>query len=379
MKFWRALERLSGGAVMWEWSRELGTETAMARPFLRIANDAAKSHPCTNVAGCGCPHRIEEHGRDTWVAVCDGDEWCPPISVEAKDLLVYAADTRVLCAGISRCLRLGAPGSGRVTAARVERVGTYGPARSELYLMFPADSARMMREVERLFGVQPDPFLVLTPTGVHCTSDVETMLRRQSCMHIALSAAVGISADGALSASGAVAPLLKEFERRLAERPKVAPLLEGLHRKIDAGHAERAELRSANARLVQMHGEGMFAFAKHIDREAREIFLAVMAGGDIAKAARELDMRDSTLRSKLEKWPKRGKAYAALAEIVRWRKSIKGQAGMEFAKREASGAERDVDFPALIRDTVAELEEMAPENWEERCADLADALRKAVS
>jgi len=52
---------------------------------------------------------------------------------------------------------------------------------------------------------------------------------------------------------------------------------------------------------------------------------------------------------------------------------------MEFAKRVASGAERDVDFPSLIRDVVAELEELTPENWEEQCADLAEALRKAVS
>ena len=120
------------------------------------------------------------------------------------------------------------------------------------------------------------------------------------------------------------------------------------------------EMRRGKERLAQMHGEGLFAFARHIDREAREQFLAIMAGGDVAKAARDLDMKDSTLRSQLAKWPKRGKAYAALAEIVRWRKSIKGQAGMEFAKRVASGAERDVDFPALIRDVVAELEEIAP-------------------
>ena len=139
------------------------------------------------------------------------------------------------------------------------------------------------------------------------------------------------------------------------------------------------EMRRGKERLAQMHGEGMFAFARHIDREAREQFLAIMAAGDVAKAARDLDMKDSTLRSQLAKWPKRGKAYAALAEIVRWRKSIKGQAGMEFAKRVASGAERDVDFPALIRDVVAELEEIAPENWEERCGDLADTLRKVVS
>lgn len=28
--------------------------------------------------------------------------------------------------------------------------------------------------------------------------------------------------------------------------------------------------------------------------------------------------------------------------------------------------------------TLTELEELAPENWEERCGDLADTLRKAV-
>ncbi len=142
---------------------------------------------------------------------------------------------------------------------------------------------------------------------------------------------------------------------------------------------EFREMRKGKECLAQMHGEGMFAFARHIDREAREEFLAIMAGGDVAKAARDLDMKDSTLRSQLAKWPKRGKAYAALAEIVRWRKSIRGQAGMEFAKRVASGAEWDVDFPALIRDVVAELEELAPEDWEERCGDLADTLRKVVS
>ena len=148
---------------------------------------------------------------------------------------------------------------------------------------------------------------------------------------------------------------------------------------VAAVRKEFHEMRRGQERLAQMHGEGMFAFARHIDREAREQFLAIMAGGDVAKAARDLDMKDSTLRSQLEQWPKRGKAYAALWEIVRWRKSIKGQAGMEFAKRVASGAERDVDFPALIRDVVAELEELAPEDWEERCGDLADTLRRAVS
>ena len=128
-----------------------------------------------------------------------------------------------------------------------------------------------------------------------------------------------------------------------------------------------------------MHGEGLFGFAQKVDREARELFLAILAAGDLAKASRELNLKDSTLRSKIAKWRKRGKPYAALAEFVRWRKSIKGRAGMDFAKRLASGAEREVDYAGLVRDAMEELEQFNPDNWETKCADLAEALRAAVS
>jgi hypothetical protein len=146
------------------------------------------------------------------------------------------------------------------------------------------------------------------------------------------------------------------------------------------------ELREANATLQRgttalaaMHGQGLFAFTRYVDQEAREQFMAIMACGNVAEAARDLVMKDSTLRSRLEQWPKRGKAYAALAEMVRWRKSIRGRTGMEMAKRMVSGEGREADFPALIRDVVAELEELDPGNWEERCRSLAEALRQAVS
>ncbi len=213
-RLWRAFERLADGAVVSDWIRELGEGLDRVRPFLKLVNGLAGTYPCTNSPGCGHPHRVEEIGAGKLVAVCDGDEWCSPIDVEAKDLFVFAADTQTLCGGICRCLRLGAPGSGRVTGARVERVGTYGPAGSEVYLMFPADSARMMREVERLFCAQPDPFIVLTPTGVHCTPDVETMLRRQLCMHVTLSGTVMFRADGSMAATPAAGPLFEEFGLR---------------------------------------------------------------------------------------------------------------------------------------------------------------------
>ena len=87
MKFWRALERLPDGAVKLEWERELGDEFDNAWPFVIASQDLAKTYPCTNPAGCGVPHRVEEHGRDGRIAICDLDEWCAPIRVESTDLL----------------------------------------------------------------------------------------------------------------------------------------------------------------------------------------------------------------------------------------------------------------------------------------------------
>jgi hypothetical protein len=235
-----------------------------------------------------------------------------------------------------------------------------------------------MREVERLFGVQPDPFLLLTPTGVHCSQDVETMLRRQLCMHIALSSAVALGPGGALTAAAEVGPLLAEFVRRQAERPKVAPLLEGLHRKIDAGHAERAELRDAKARLEQIVAEGLLKFLGRVDALSLKAIYAVLAKGDIAKAARELKMKDSTLREFLAKWKGRGKDYAVLADLVRWRKETKFTGTVPFNEAVFASQASQVDYGALIGDALVGLLAMTEGNWEEKREELAELLRSVA-
>lgn len=264
-------------------------------------------------------------------------------------------------------------------APKMWHVGTYAATRSPVYLgIFPSE-AELFANVEGLVSSRPEPFILLSPTAALRSAAVDSFLARVHCGFVPLSPCVGAGEGGKFRMVCPIEPVLKRFVSDMAQARNMAPVLEGIYREVAAGRSERGSLSAAKARLEQMHGEGMFAFARHIDREARQQFMAIMAAGDVAKAARDLGMNDSTLRSHLAKWAKRGKAYAALAEIVRWRKCIKGQAGMEFAKRVASGGERDVDFPALIRDTVAELEEIDPGNCEERCADLADALRRAVS
>jgi hypothetical protein len=377
--FWRALDLLAGGAVMAEWTRELGDELERAQPLLRLLPGLAASHPCMNVLGCGEPHRAEEIEPGRWEAVCGPEHSCPPFRLERKDLFVFGLDTARLCSRIAVALGLGAVNGRRPGQVRAEVVGAYGAAGWPVYLMLPGDSTRMMREVERLFGVQPDPFLLLTPTGVHCSPDVETMLRRQLCMHIALSSAVVLGPGGALTAAATVGPLLAEFVRRQAERPKVAPLLEGLHRKIDAGHAERAELRDAKARLEQIVAEGLLKFLGRVDAHSLRVAYAVLAKGDIAKAARELKMKDSTLRELVAKWKGKGKDYAVLADLVRWRKDTKFTGTVPFNEAVFASQASNVDYRALIADVLDGLLMMTEGNWEEKQEELAELLRPVAA
>ncbi len=378
MKFWQALERLPGGAVMFEWQRELGDEFERARPFLSLSPDAAKTFPCTNAAGCGYPHHIDERVRGRWLAVNHSDEWCAPIELEAKDLLLFSVDVTLLCRSIAKALEFRAPVGDKRFGTRVESVGLHGSTNAKVYLMFPGDGARMMREVERLFCAQPDPFIVLTPTGIHCPREVETALKRQSCAHISLADALTWNGSSGFSARKSVRPMLERFASGMAHGNGLAKTVERIDRNLESVANQNQELRAAKARLEAMQAEGLFAFASKIDHDTLKILFAILANGDVAKASRGLKMSDSTLRGVIASWKRRGKAYVALADFVRWRKSIKGKAGKEFTQRLASGGERDTDWPAMVRDILEMLEQFNSDNWAEKCDQLAEVLREVV-
>lgn len=381
---WRTLDRFAGPAtVLAEWRMVLDGDFADAEPFLRVTKELAEGYPCMHPSPCGCQHEVVVHAPDRIVAACRCEEReCPSIPLEPTDLLIHGLNFKKLCGALALAFRFepasDASGISNYGSPRIWPVGTYRTTHSPVYFGVCQTEEMLLTNIEGLITAQREPFILLVPTELHGSAAAQSLLQRQRCAFIPLSRCLSFAGKGQFTAADSIQAVLDRFAAGLADAQTIKPVLENIHREIAAVRDDRRNLAAAKARLQQMHGEGLFAFARHIDREAREHFLAVMAGGDVAKAARDLDLKDSTLRSKLEKWPKRGKAYAALAEIIRWRKSIKGQAGMEFAKRVASGGERDVDFPALIRDVVEELEELDPENWEERCGNLADALRKAV-
>lgn len=341
---------------------------------------------------------MEESEAGRFVAVCDGDEWCEPIAVKREDLFVFAADAKALCRGIARCLSLGAPGNGKINGPRVEQVGTYGPAGSEVYLMFPADGPRMMREVERLFCAQADPFLLLTPTGIHCTPDVETMLRRQSCMHIALSRVLGFDASGALVAGAGMAPHLAEFVRRCADSRGLVKTVERLDRNLEAVAKGNYELKREVDELRQFKADGFFKFALRVDGADFRAFAVIMALGNRKAAADFLRVPHRSFYDRVEKWWARGKEYQTLVRWIEWRKASSRKIKLRLDDSVQSGEPNDKsenpdtvgdvlnsikaddnrDYPAVLGQVLQALKEQNLRNWSAVRDELVEMIREEV-
>lgn len=398
MSFWRALERLFGGAVLFEWSRELSADMERARPFLRVSTDLARTYPCTNPAGCGYPHRIEEHGRGSWMAVCDPDEWCAPIRVEAKDLLLFTLDVSMLCRGIARALGLVTPAARKTTAARADLVGTFGPAYTNVYLMFPGDSARMAREVERLFCSQPDPFVLLTPTGICCSTEVESALRRQLCMHIPMDGALALDGTGGFAVTNSIQPMLDRFAQRLNEGKGLARTVEKIGRDLDAVARENYELRNENEELRRLATEGYLRFVRTVEPLDFCCFVFILAYGDRAKAARELEMKERTFYERVASWAKRGPDYKRMFSLVKCRKRALSKGTVPLgASLQSGGVAGDgenpetvravldrinegslgqQDYPKVLQDILHALVEMNVTNWPKIRTELIDIIRE---
>ncbi|HEU5070882.1 MAG TPA: hypothetical protein VFV96_10795 [Verrucomicrobiae bacterium] len=375
--FWRALEKLATGAVMAEWNRELGHDTARARPYLALANGLAETYPCQNAFGCGFPHRVEQHKPGQWVAFCETEDSCPPFQVANTELFVFAADTSKLCSGIARALGLDASVSRQVGGVRALPVGTYGAARANVYLMFPTDASRMAREVERLFGIQPDPFLLLTPTGMHCSAEVESALRRQSCLHIPMSAALLLGDKGSLAPSSAADSLLKEFQRRQADGRLLVKTVERIDRNVDAVARNQYELRKENDELRQLHTEGYFKFALKVDAADFQAFAVIIALGNRKAAAEHLQIPHRSFYDRVDKWPQRGREYQLMWRFIEWRKRsgrhIKVRLDESLQSGESGG---QAENPETLRETLESVKASESTNYPDLLADIFGALQR---
>ncbi len=168
---------------------------------------------------------------------------------------------------------------------------------------------------------------------------------------------------GGLDCKSALAEILR----------RIGALAEGLH----GLQQENGQLRNANARLEQIVAEGLLRFLGRVDAQSLRVAYAVLAKGDIAKAARELKLKDSTLRESVAKWKGRGRDYAVLADLVRWRKDTKFRGTVPLNEAVLAAETNTVDYRALIADVLDGLLMMTEGNWEEKREELAELLRGA--
>ena len=380
---WKTIEAfVTPAAVLAEWRMHLGAEFDAARAFLEETAEQADSYPCTNSPSCGDHHEIrfvEDDGGILAVLPADEPIYCRAIMREPRDILIHALDKRKLCEAIRAALGLDAASRGPVNGApRTYRVGSWGPAQVPVFLMTPYDDSGFLKEAEVLFSAFPDPFIVLTPTGVRYTQLVETVFRRYMCVHVALSRILVIEAGGSFRVIQLLDACLADFERRLANRPVIGEMVQGISQEVRSIRAEHIELRKAKARLEEMLAQGVFSFTQRVDPRSFKILCTVLADGDIAKASRTLKVKDASLREALRSWRDRGPAYAAMLELVRWRKKVGRKTKVPLNDAILHEKAVTTDFPGLIADVFDDLLSMSGDNWELKCEDLMDLLRPYI-
>jgi hypothetical protein len=124
-----------------------------------------------------------------------------------------------------------------------------------------------------------------------------------------------------------------------------------------------------------MLADGMFAFTRKVDAKSFHAFCTILAEGDVSKAARALEIGDSTLRDLLRGWERRGGAYERMLDVVRWRKRVGRSDKVPLNDEIVLGKARSTDYPALLSELLDGLLSMTAGNWEELSKELAEMLK----
>jgi hypothetical protein len=156
---------------------------------------------------------------------------------------------------------------------------------------------------------------------------------------------------------------------------EIQAMFNELRREIASIRKDYNELRRTKEELEKMRAEGLFRFVEKVDPDSFRVLFAVLVHGDVAKASRALGEKDSTVRTRMANWKRRGPAYRVLLDLVRWRKSIGRRQAVQLSEAITAGAAARTDFEGLISDVLDELLSFDESNWESKCEELAALLR----
>jgi hypothetical protein len=381
---WRTLDRFAVPAtVLAEWRMMLDGDFADAEPFLRVTQELAEGYPCTHPSPCGCQHEVVVHAPDRIVAACRCDEReCPSIPLEPTDLLIHGLNFKKLCGALARAFQFEpalASAEPFPGAPRAWPVGVFPRTHSPVYFCASPTDETLLVNIEGLITAQREPFILLVPTELHRSAAAQSLLQRQRCAFIPLSQFLSFTGKGQFTAADSIQAVLDRFAAGCVPHgPDTLRVVERIERAIVAGHEERRELREAKARLTQMQGENLFKFVQKIDDRSFRVVCAVLVHGDVAKAARALDMSDSTLREFISTWKKRGGAHLGLLEILQWRKRSRIAGTVPFNDALLYDKNGDGKRESLLKDILDSLLSMTESNWPDICAELEILLREQL-
>jgi hypothetical protein len=385
--FWRAFDSLSTGkALLVIWRSLFGTDFRHLQPFLQPTPEHSFTYPCTAVPWCECDHEVSEDMEWEQVGVCTcGD--CEPIPLTRQDTIMHSLNRRAFAEAVRDALGFQPAGTnGDEAHSRPLKLGLHPPLHAPVYLYAPTSTPALLAATHALSSDCPGPFLLLTPTPTFLTPETNAVLSRAGCAHAALStilnpAALAAPRCSAGSGTGLIPPMipiLEAWAAAVASHPGPT-ILEGLHREIAAVRSDFVELRTARQRLEKMLADGTFAFTRKVDAASFKILCAILAEGDVAKAGRRLGITDSMMRYTLAQWEHRGPAYAAMLDLVRWRKRIGRKETLPLNDNILHENAETTDYPGLLSDVLDGLLSMTANNWQDLCEDLAARLRPVLA
>ncbi len=212
---WQSLGSLPTlAAVLAEWERELGDEFARAHGFLQATTAHSEEYPCTNRTPCGCVHRVVPPGkRIGMVAVCECG--CAAIPVTKTNLTVFALNVVKFGESVRQAMKFLPPTSNAANG-HCRRIGAAGAAQRPVFFLAPADEGALVKELAKLVAAQAGPFVLVTPTTTHHSTEVEAMQMRHGFLLLACSRWLELTKPGSFKLRARIEPVLAAFEQRIA-------------------------------------------------------------------------------------------------------------------------------------------------------------------
>jgi len=138
------------------------------------------------------------------------------------------------------------------------------------------------------------------------------------------------------------------------------------------------EVAKAKSALMETMAKGVLDWAAKIEPDDFRVLAAIMAAGDIAKAAVALNRPDSTVRSLVQSWPSKGTAYRLLPGLVSWRKKVGGKYKVPFNDAIDYKVTSATDYPRILRGILTDLENATAGDLPDVVQEVIELLREEV-